>query len=496
MLGVIGIIISLGLLMYLAYRGISVLILAPILALFAAFISGAPLMATYTHVFMPALAGYLKTYFPIFMLGAIFGKVLEESGAAKSIAHTITSKIGKNNAILAVVLSCGILTYGGVSLFVVAFAVYPIAAHLYRESNIPKRLIPGTIALGSFTFTMTALPGTPQVQNAIPMPFFGTTVYAAPVLGIICGALIFTLGMLWLTKRAKKAAAAGEGYGYHPKENIKEIDTTNMPNFWLSLAPILIVLVLNFIIVTYILTPDSTGYAYLVEKYSTNIKAVRGIWSLIICLVVAILFAIIFIALPRLGSNEKSEVSNANGDDNSSDGGNGGSITATQVKVTARERLKEVINNGAMGAMLPILNTSCEVGYGNVIKSLSAFAIVQAAMLGLSDNPLISAALATNVLAGITGSASGGMSIALGAMGDQFMQMAAARGISPEVLHRVVTLACGGLDTLPHNGAVITLLGITGLTHKESYADIGVVASVIPILVAVVAIILGTLGVV
>ncbi len=459
MLGVIGIIVSLGLLMYLAYRGISVLILAPILALFAALVSGAPLMATYTHVFMPKLAGYLKTYFPVFMLGAIFGKIMEESGAAKSIARTISNAVGKTNVIMAVVLSCGILTYGGVSLFVVAFAVYPIAAHLYRDAGVPKRLIPGSIALGAFTFTMTALPGTPQVQNAIPMPFFGTTVYAAPVLGIISAVLMFGLGTMWLMYRAKKANAAGEGYGDHPNEDIKEFDDSDLPNFWLSLIPILIVLILNFIIVTFILTADTTAYAYL-EKYHTNIKAVRGIWALILSLVAGILFAVIFIGRKRV------------------------------------KDLKGTLNAGAFGSMLPILNTSCEVGYGNVIKSLSAFAIVQAFMLGLSKNPLISAALATNVLAGITGSASGGMSIALGAMGDQFLQLANARGIDPQVLHRVVALACGGLDTLPHNGAVITLLGITGLTHKQSYADIGMVATVIPIFVAIIAIILGSLGVV
>ena len=161
MIGVLGIILSLVLLMYLAYRGITVLILAPLLALLAAMFSNLPLMATYTHVFMPNLAAYLKTFFPVFLLGAIFGKVMEDSGSAKAIALAIAEKVGKERAILAVVLACGILTYGGVSLFVVAFAVYPIAAHLFREAGTPKFLIPGAIALGSFTFTMTVLSGIP-----------------------------------------------------------------------------------------------------------------------------------------------------------------------------------------------------------------------------------------------------------------------------------------------------------------------------------------------
>ena len=454
MIGVIGILLSLGLLMYLAYRGITVLILAPILALVAAMFSDMPMMATFTHVFMPNLANYLKLFFPVFLLGAIFGKVMEDSGCAKAIAHDIAARVGKSRAILAVVLSCGI------SLFVVAFAVYPIAAHLFKEAGTPKFLIPGAIALGSFTFTMTALPGTPQIQNAIPMPFFKTTVYAAPILGTIAGILMFAIGTWWLMSRAKAANARGEFYGDHPNEVVKEFDSANLPNVWVAMMPIAIVLVLNFVLSEYVLTANATGYEYLKNKpFETNLGAVRGIWSLVISLVVAIVFAI-----------------------------------AVNWKRFAN--VKDSVNSGVFGSMLPILNTASEVGYGNVVKTLGAFAIIQAALLGISDNPLITAAIATNVLAGITGSASGGMSIALGAMGETFYQAALVRGINPEVLHRVVAIACGGLDSLPHNGAVVTLLGITQLTHRQSYADIGMVSVVIPVSVCVIAIVLGTLGVV
>src|SRR5690606_21631404 len=156
--------------MYLAYRGINVLVLAPIMALFAAlWQSDAPIFATYTQVFMPALGRYLLQYFPLFMLGAIFGKIMSVSGAATSIGRLIAKLVGTERAIAAVVLACALLTYGGVSLFVVAFCMYPIAKNLFADAKVPARLIPGSIALGSFTFTMTALPGTPAIQNAIPM---------------------------------------------------------------------------------------------------------------------------------------------------------------------------------------------------------------------------------------------------------------------------------------------------------------------------------------
>lgn len=219
MTGIAAIVIALLLLMYLAYRGLSLLILAPALAALVALVSvDTPLLASYTQVFMGSAGGFIIQYFPLFLLGAIFGKLMEDSGSAEVLAGAIVERLGESRAILAVVLSCAVMTYGGVSLFVVAFAVFPIAAALFRKANLPKRLIPGTIALGAFTFTMTALPGTPAIQNAIPMPFFGTSPFAAPGLGIMTGLVMLGLGQAWLTYRARQARAAGEGYGEHDSE--------------------------------------------------------------------------------------------------------------------------------------------------------------------------------------------------------------------------------------------------------------------------------------
>ncbi|MGV8982274.1 GntP family permease [Clostridium sp.] len=458
MLGVIGIIISLALLMYLAYRGISVLILAPVLALLALLFQGGQthLLATYTEVFMVNFAAYAKQYFPIFILGAIFGKVMDDSGAAKAIAHAISKKLGKGKAILSVVLSCAILTYGGVSLFVVAFAVFPIAAALFKEADIPKRFIPGAIALGAFTFTMTALPGTPQIQNAIPMPFFGTNAYAAPVIGIIGGLIMFGLGMLWLDRRSKKAMAAGEGYGIHPDEVIREFDISKLPKFYLAIIPIIIVLVGNYLLGKFVFATMDGAY---LKDFGTTLPKVQGIWSLISSLVIAIVASVIIFWK------------------------NFENITTT-------------VNKGAIGSLLAIANTASEVGYGNVIKTLAAFSIIQAGILAIPGTPLISLAASTSILAGITGSASGGLSIALGSLGEIYMVKAQALGINPQVFHRIATMACGGLDTLPHNGAVITLLGITGMTHKKSYLDIGMCTVVIPLIAVIVCIIFASFGVV
>ena len=405
---------------------------------------------------MKELGGYLTKFFPLFLLGAIFGKLMDDSGSARSIAHWIVGKLGKQRAILAIVLSCALLTYGGVSLFVVAFAVYPIGTALFREVGMPKRFIPGAIALGSFTFTMTALPGTPAIQNAIPAPFFGTNAFAAPGLGTIGGLIMLIGGTLWLQSRAKRAMAAGEGYGTHDHEAPSAAaDAPRRPPFFLAVLPILLVIGFNAVF-TYGVFPN-TRFEMLAEPQfgATQLSAVAGLWSIIVALLIAIVF--IVVAHWRHWRN-----------------------------------LMESVNAGTMGSLLPIFNTASEVGYGNVIASLPAFLVVKNAVLGVSENPLVSEAVAVGSLAGITGSASGGMSIALSTLGGHYLALANATGISPELLHRVAVMASGSFDSLPHNGAVITLLSICKLTHKNSYFDIFMVSVVIPVSALVAVIALGT----
>ncbi|EAX47172.1 Citrate transporter [Thermosinus carboxydivorans Nor1] len=439
---VIGIILSLFLLMFFAYRGFSVILFAPVFALLAATMSGLPLMPAYTELFMGKAVTYIKSFFPVFMLGAVFGKVMEDTGLAKSVAHAIIKGLGKERAILAVVLSGAVLTYGGVSLFVVVFAVYPFAAALFREADIPKRLIPGSIALGAFTFTMDSFPGTPQIQNIIPTNFFGTNIYAAPVSGLLGGTAIFILGMLWLERRRKTAQAAGEGYGNHTVNEPEHKDEINLPAWYVAVLPLLTVLVVNFIM-TRVFTWDPSllapFQAMKLPLVAPAVKNVISIWALIIALVCGILLAI------ALGFNRLPT---------------GG--------------LAKALNAGAIGSLLAIMNTASEVGYGNVIASLPGFKSISSALMSIKigGSPLVSEAVTVNVLAGITGSASGGMSIALDLMAKDWLAWANSIGMSPEILHRVASMASGGMDTLPHNGAVITLLAVCGLTHKDSYGDI------------------------
>lgn len=470
MFSTFAIVITLLLLMFFAYRGYSVLILAPIMATLAVLLSGDFLSSipAYTDVFMGALSGFLLKFFPIFLLGALFGRLMADSGAATAIAKTVVEKLGASKAILAVILVCAILTYGGVSLFVVAFAIYPIAKDLFKAADIPKRLIPAAIALGSFTFTMTALPGTPAIQNAIPIPYYNTNVFAAPMLGVIGGTIMFISGWLWLQSRAKKANAAGEGYGRHDEEDTggigatvkggeeNKVLNTHHTSFIVAMIPLVLVISLNALL-TYIIFP-SIDFSRLQTQYpDLNIAGSLGLWSIILSLVVACVVLIL-------------------------------------LHIGRWHNLKKTINRGTYDSMLPIFNTASEVGYGAVIASLAGFLIIRDSILNLSpDNPLISEAVAMTTLAGITGSSSGGLSIALSTLGEDYLRMAVNAGIDPELMHRVAVMAAGGLDTLPHSGAVITLLAICGLTHKQSYLNLAMVTILIPLIAVVAVIILGTL---
>jgi H+/gluconate symporter-like permease len=428
-------------LMFVAYRGYSVILFAPVAALGAVLLTDPSLVPPmFSSVFMEKMVGFVKNYFPVFMLGAVFGKVIELSGFSKSIVSAVIGLLGRERAILSIVVVCAILTYGGVSLFVVVFAVYPFAAEMFRQSNIPKRLIPCTVALGAFTFTMDALPGTPQIQNIIPTTFFQTTTWAAPWLGLIGSVFVLIGGLAYIESRRRAAQARGEGYGTDLKNEPEPFEEEKLPNAWIALLPLVVVGVSNFILTH--LIPRTYGATHEINlgghPIVTKIPPVSAIWAVEGALLLGILIVVVFAWRPVLA------------------------------------KFADGSKAAVAGALLASLNTASEYGFGGVIALLPGFVVIADALKAI-PNTLINEAVSVTVLAGITGSASGGMSIALAAMADNFVAAAETAKIPLEVLHRVASMASGGMDTLPHNGAVITLLAVTGLTHKDSYKDIFVI---------------------
>jgi H+/gluconate symporter-like permease len=473
MFDILAIVLALGLLIFFAFRGISVIILAPVMASLAVlFAGGLSILGAYTQIFMTSTGAFIVAYFPLFLLGAVFGKLMDECGAANVIARGIIHVLGAQRAILAVVLCCGALTYGGVSLFVVAFAVFPIARSLFRQTDIPKRLIPAALALGSFTFTMSALPGTPSIQNAIPMPYFGTTAFAAPGLGMITALVMLGLGVWWLNLQQRQAKARHEGY-QPVKTDAALNDSQQQQAMWKSfgessksapssiafakcIAPIVAVIAINYVFINLLLPTMDTAFLTTDTYGTTSLGKVAGLWSIIVSLLCAIALLL-------------------------------------ALHWRKYQTLVLGLSKGAEDAVMPIFNTASLVGFGAVIAALPAFAIIQTGVLSLGQgNPLVSLAVAVNALAAITGSASGGMSIALEVLGPIYLELAKDANISLDIMHRVAAVAAGTLDALPHNGAVITLLSICKLTHQQAYGNVFMVAVVFPIVALVVLIALGT----
>lgn len=436
----LGILLGLILLVFLSYKGYSIIWVAPLSALLVALFgfgfNGEALLNSYIINYMGSLASFTQSWFPLFFLGAVFGKLMDVTGSAKSVAQLLVKFIGAKRALLSVVVSCAVLTYGGVSLFVVVFAIYPLAISLFREANLPRKLIPGAIALGAFTFTMTAFPGSPQLNNIIAGRYFNTTPYAAPILGIVSGALMFGCGYLYLIWKQKKLIKNGEFFTESEGEIIEQ--NKHLPNAYLSIFPLLVVVI----------------SLYILSKIGMAITP-ASILSLL-C----------------------------------------GNITVILLNINKSKLFIKAFNEGGNGAVIAILNTAAAVGFGGVVKIVPGFQTLTDILLGLKASPLISEALAIILLAGATGSSSGGMGIALEALAPQYMEIAATNGINIEVFHRIATVASGGLDTLPHCGAVLTLLAVTKMTHKESYNDIGMVTCVIPIIALIATIILGMIGIV
>ncbi len=479
-MGLLGIFLALTLLIGMSYRGWSVLLLAPAAALLAAGVAGEPVLAHWTQTFMLGAAGFFAQFFPIFLLGALFGKLMDDSGSVRAISLTMAETLGPRRAILAVVLAGAFVTYGGVSLFVAFFVLAPMAHSLFKQANIPNKLMPAAIVLGTSTFTMSALPGTPAIQNAIPMPFFGTTPFAAPGLGIIASAVMLGFGLWWLARQERQARVTGVGYvdeqspaldtvaedplvreravsssAFDPGEMGHGRRSEDLPTFWLAALPLVVVVVVNLLMSFWVLPAMDLDFLSELQWGPTSLAAVGGVWSVVVGLAVAIvlLIALNWKRLPNLRSS---------------------------------------MDAGANASALPALSVASLVGFGAVVAALPAFAVVKEWVLGIEGGPLVSLAISTNVLAALTGSASGGLTIALDALGGTYMQLAYDMGIDPALMHRVAVIGAGTLDSLPHNGAVVTLLAVCGSTHKKSYFDIVVVGIVGPILALVAVIALGT----
>ncbi|MDQ5986177.1 MAG: hypothetical protein CSYNP_01896 [Syntrophus sp. SKADARSKE-3] len=424
-LSIIGIILSLALIMFLALRGWHIIILAPLAVAVVAAFSSMDILPTLTGPYMKGFVNYAGKFYLIFLMGSLFGKFMEDSGAARAIAEGILKVIGRKshlNVMLAIAFIGVALTYGGVSLFVVVFALVPIGRPLFKEMNLPWHLFVIPYAFGIGSITMTMLPGSPQILNIMPTKYMASTPMAAPVIGILAAVLVATFNVFYFKYQLRKSRERGEVYEAPTGVGVvgtADVDLATLPNVWLSIVPMITVVVL------------------------LNVLKLDAVWSLA-----------------------------------------GGTAVCIVFFWTKYKNILDTLNKGAVNTVIPIVNTCADVGYGMAVAATAGFKVISAWLLTLPMHPIISLSIATNMMAGITGSASGGLGIILETLAPKYL----ALGLSPELIHRVATMSAGCFDALPHNGVVITFLAVCGLTHVNAYKHVffgHIVATVLALLIVI-----------
>mgnify|MGYP000563734599 CR=1 FL=1 len=425
------ILVGLALLLVLTLKKVPVVYAAAISVIFIALFSRLPVVSTMTGDYMTGFANFVKSSWLMLLLGAILSKVMDITGAARSIASFIIGKLGVKFAIPAIVIAGGLLTYGGVSAMVSCFALYPITLAVFREADMPRKLIPATIGAGIFTW-VTMLPGNPQVQNIIPSSFLPTNAMAAPVVGV-CGVFTLALILVYLMWESNRARKNGEGF-IVDEETSKVLAKTDemeangkLPNVVLAILPIVCVaVVLN------------------VLKQDISVALLSGI----------VLCCILFFK----------------------------NITGVQ----------KMLTDAVSSAAVTTINASAIVAIGSVVKAAPGFNQIVNGILNFSTsggNPLIIFGIATTLLCGLNASGMGGLSTTLSVLAEPFMAM----GVNPAIMHRIGVIASVGLDSLPHSGGIVAVLAISGVSYKEGYKYLFVVTVVITLLALALALVLGNI---
>jgi len=409
-LSVVGILVSLGVIVFLALRGVGIMLIAPLAVVIVSVFSDMGILDTLMGPYMKGFVSYAGKFYLVFLFASVFGKYMDDSGAAKSIARSILGVIGHGKplyVLLAISVITLALTLGGVSLFVVIFAIMPIARPLFKQLNIPWHLFIAAFIFGIGSISMTMMPGTPSILNIMPMKYLGTTAAAAPLLGIVASLFVAAFNIWYMNSQLKKCAARGEGY----ESNDSAASATQagtvveeaLPAFWISIIPSIVVII------------------------ALNLIKLDIVWSLVVgCASAAILF-FNYVKNPLA-----------------------------------------TLNAGAVNTAIPVINTCADVGYGMAVAASAGFKLITDFLMSIPGNPIISLSVATFLMTGITGSASGGLGIVLETLVPKYVAM----GVNPEFIHRAVAIASGAFDALPHNGVIITTLAVAGLTHKQAYRHV------------------------
>jgi len=430
-ISIIGMIVALVGLSLLVIKGVNIFVVAIGMSLLVAITGGINLYDALKTEYMTGFVGFVKNNFLIFLAGALMGKAYEITGGAKSIARWIINKVGTKYATLSVILATGILTYGGIAGFVVCFAVFPIALEIFKQADIPRRFIPGTIIFGCCTFSAIG-PGNPQVGQVVLVNALGTSLMSGAVVGFIATFITLVVGVIWINHLIKKAKDNGEQFVTKSMDKFTG-DDEELPNPWVALFPLILTLIC--------INVKINGNPIIQIEYGVALGS--------------------FLAYFLMRKFRTDETSIA-------------------------QHLSDSIRN----AITAVCNTSSVVGFGTVVKAAVGFPLVISAMTNIPGPDLVAISLATTVLAGVCGSGSGGLGIAAPILAPIYT----ARGLTLDIIHRTMLVASSGLDTLPHNGFVVTVTnGVANETHKDAYIPVFWLTVVTPIIATITTIILFTL---
>lgn len=435
MIGIIGLIIAVALVIYMIWKNWHMAIVSLVGALVVILFNGMDPVTTLTDNFMTSMSSFAGNWFLLFMLGAIFGKVMGESGASVGIANHLLKLVGEKSVVLVIMITGLVLSYGGIGTFIIAFSVYPIAVALFQKADIPKSLIVATIMVVPVTVCMTMLPGSPSTQNLLPTTFFGTTAYAGPVIGIICSVIMFAMAYLYLNWQIKKAKNRGEHFVASPGEDIMDLSAAEdgtAPSVGKCYAPIIVLLVVMF------------ALQKLTEMPSTYAVACAMTLAIIVGCVLY---------------KDKLEI-------------------------------QKVINDGTTGGLGALIATSSIMGFGGVVSASPAYTGIVDALVNMNIGPMATAIISINVIAAITGSSAGGLNIFLSSMSDYMI----ASGLNLSMLHRVVAIASSGFDAMPHASGMVVCNQIAKTSQRDTYKHVFITCAIMPFCLAIFAAILGTLG--
>jgi len=449
MMGYLGLVGGVALLIWLALRGVNIILASLLSSLLVIVTNGLPLAEGLTgfYPFGPlgafTFAGKFFLLFLLFAAGAVFGRVMGDSHAASSIAMALVHKLGAHRALVITVFATALLTYGGVVVFVVVFAMYPLGLKLLQQADIPKRLFCAALALGAGTFTLTALPGTPSVQNVIASVALGTDLFAGFWLGLVGGALMLVLGLWYLERQRMLAQERGEHFVPAPRDRISSDGDVAYPDWKVSCLPLAVVLLTIIVPRVFVMqwTPEQLAAQGALSDLVRFADSQPVLWPSIALVL--------------------------------------GTLLTLALFPVVRRQAMEAVGGGVHDSVFPLINTAAVIGFGGVVTHTDGFGDFTRMMLAADLPPLLSMFSAISLVSGITGSATGGLQIFMQTMAPAYLEL----GIQPQVLHRLAVMSSGGFDSLPHSGTIVALLTITGMTHRQAYRDIAVMTVVIPVLV-------------